>query len=65
MLSDLWALVRPALRIVAQHDSPPIGTDLLRDWLGLAAPGWSIFFSILLFFNVRARTAYDTVLALH
>ena len=28
---------------MAQNDSPSMGADLLRDWLGPAAPGRSIF----------------------
>ena len=45
MLSDLWAHVWPAPCTVTQNDSPSVGADLLRDWLGPVAPGWSIFFS--------------------
>ena len=64
MLSDLWAHVWPAPCTVTQHDSPSVGADLLRDWLGPVAPGWSIFFSLYfsvlsIFFNVGVCTAFS------
>ena len=66
IVSDLWAHLWPAPCIVTQNDSPSVGVDLLRDWLGPAAPGWSIFslyFSVLsIFFNVGACTALIRVM---
>ena len=68
MLSDLWAHVWPAPCIVTQNDSPSVGADLLRDWLGPVAPGWSIFFNIFsLRYSLQRRGVHCLVnhVALH
>ena len=70
MLSDLWAHVWPAPCTVTQNDSPSVGVDLLRDWLGPVPPGWSIFFFFLyfcpmFFFQCRGVHCIDQGSVLH
>ena len=69
MLYDLWADVQLAPCTVTQNDSPSVGADLLRDWLGPVPPGWSFFsfyFSFLgVFFNVWSLHCIDQGSVLH
>lgn len=72
MLYDLWAHVRPAPCTVTQNDSPFVGADLLRDWLGPTHLGGQFFsfvsFSTLghaLLFSKSSVHCIDLVSVLH